>query len=89
VEVTLNPEIEKVVAEEVSSGRSNDPAEFLNRAVYHYLVARELGEEYTPEQIDALIGEGLDDVERGDVLDGEEAFRQLWAYAAGRRKKRG
>ena len=89
MEVRLNPEIERVLADEVRSGRSHDSAEFLNRAVYHYLVAREFGEEYTPEQIDTLIGEGLEDIERGDILDGEEAFRQLWAGAAERRKKRG
>ena len=32
---------------EVKSGRSADSSQFLNRAVYHYVVARDLGEEYT------------------------------------------
>jgi hypothetical protein len=43
------------------------------------------GEAYTPEEIDKMIAEGLDDIERGDTVDGEEAFRQLRALNAERR----
>ena len=84
--VTLKPEFEKVIKEEVESGRSAD--DFLNRAVYHYLVARDLGEDYRPEEIDRLIREGLDDIESGNTVDGEEAFRQLRAHSAERRRLR-
>jgi len=45
--VTLRPELEKLIEAEVKSGRSTDSSQFLNRAVYHYVVARDLGEEYT------------------------------------------
>ena len=83
--VTLKPELEKLIEDEVKSGRSSDPNEFLNRAVYHYVVARDLGEEYTPEEIDRMIADGLDDLERGDIIEGEEAFRRLRAYSAERR----
>ena len=75
--VTLNSELEKFIEDEVKCGRANDTNEFLNRAVYHYLLARDLGQEFTAEELDALIVEGLDDIERGEVVDGEEAFRQL------------
>jgi antitoxin ParD1/3/4 len=85
--VTLKPELEKLIDDEVKSGRSTDPNEFLNKAVYHYVVARNLGEEYTPQEIDRMIAEGLDDIERGDTLDGDEAFRQLRAYSAQRRRQ--
>ena len=88
--VTLNPELEKRIEDEVNSGRSAGPDEFLNRAVYHYLVARDLGEEYTPEEIDTIIAEGLDDLAklgRGDTVDGEDAFRQLRDYSAERRRR--
>ena len=86
--VTLKPELEKLVEDEVKSGRSTNPNEFLNKAVYHYVLARDLGEEYAPEEIDRLIADGLDDIERGDTVEGEEAFRQLRAYAAERRRNR-
>ena len=83
--VTLKPELERVIDAEVKSGRSTDSSEFLNRAVYHYLIARDLGEEYTAEEIDRAISEGLEDIDRGDTVDGEEAFRQLRAHSASRR----
>jgi len=86
--VILKPELETLIAAEVKAGRSSDPAEFLNKAVYHYVVARDLGQEYTPEEIDRLISEGLDDIDRGDTIDGEEAFRQLRAHSAERRRQR-
>ena len=86
--LSLTPELEKLIEDEVKSGRYADSGEFLNKAVYHYVIARELGEEYTPEEIESLIAEGLDDIDRGNVIDGEEAFRQLRAYSAERRQQR-
>jgi len=76
--VTIKPELETRIAGEVNAGRSADPGEFLNKAVYHYLVARDLGLEYTPEEMDAMISAGLDDIDRGDTVAGEEAFDQLF-----------
>jgi hypothetical protein len=46
------------------------------------MVARDLGQEYSPEEIDRMISEGLDDIALGDTIDGEEAFRQLRAESA-------
>lgn len=86
--VTLKPELEKLVEDEVKAGRSTDPNEFLNKAVYHYVLARDLGEEYTPEEIDRMIAEGLDNIERGDTVDGEDALRQPRAHSAERRRQR-
>ena len=87
--VILKPELEKLVEDEVKSGRSNDPNEFLNKAVYHYVLARDLGEEYAPEEIDRMIAEGLSDIDRGDTVDGDDAFRQLQTHSADRRRQRG
>jgi hypothetical protein len=52
LKVTLKPEIEKCVAEEVEAGRVTNPDEFLDKAVYHYLIARDLGEDYTREEVE-------------------------------------
>lgn len=52
-------------------------------------MARDLGEEHTPQDIDRMIADGLDEIERGDTVEGEEAFRQLRAYCAERRRQRG
>ena len=83
--VTLKPELEKVVAAEVDSGRALNSDEFLNRAVYHYTLARDLGEDYGAEELDEMIASGLRDIDNGDVVDGDEAFRQLRAGLAQRR----
>ena len=88
MDVTLKPELETLIAAEVKAGRAADPGEFLNKAVYHYVLARDLGQEYAPEEIDRLICEGLDDIERADTIDGEEAFRQLRALSAERRRQK-
>ena len=37
---------------------------------------------HSPEEIDRLICEGLDDIDRGDPIDGEDALRQLRAKSA-------
>ncbi len=87
MDVTLKPELETLIAAEVKAGRASDPGEFLNKAVYHYVLARDLGQEYAPEEIDRMIREGLDDIERADTIDGEEAFRQLRALSAERRRQ--
>jgi len=88
MDVTLKPELENLIAAEVKAGRSSDPNEFLNKAVYHYVIARDLGQAHSPEEIDRLIAEGLDDIERGDTVEGEEAFRQLRAHSVERRQRR-
>jgi hypothetical protein len=88
MKVNLKPELETLIAAEVKAGRSSDPGEFLNKAVYHYVVARDLGQEYTLEEIDRMISEGLDDIDRGNTIEGKEAFRQLRAFSAERRSQR-
>jgi hypothetical protein len=35
-----------------------------------------------------MIAEGLDDIERNDTVEGEEAFNQLRAYSSERRRQR-
>ena len=86
--VTLRPELEKLIDDEMKSGRSTDLNEFLNRAVYHYVLARGLGQDYSPEEMDKMIAEGLDEIEAGHTIDGDEAFRQLRAYSAEHRQQR-
>ena len=88
MDVTLRPELQKLIDDEVKSGRSADPSDFLNKAVYHFVLARDLGQDFTQAELDQMIAEGLDDIQRGDTIDGEEAFLQLRAYATERRRQR-
>ena len=75
--VTLKPELAQLAEEDIGSGRAVDVDDFLNKAVSHYVAARGIAETYTPEELDVLIAEGLQDVANGKMIDGEEAFRQL------------
>lgn len=77
MDVALKPEIEEFIENEVRTGRSSDTGEFLDKAVYHYIVARELGEEYTREEIEERIACGREQIERGETVDGDEFFEQL------------
>jgi antitoxin ParD1/3/4 len=88
VDVRLKPELERLIQDEVKSGRSRDPNEFLNKAVYHYVLARDLGEDYNSEEIDQMIDAGLDDIERGDTIEGDEALRRVKAYGSECRRLR-
>lgn len=83
--MTLKPELEKLIADEVHSGRASDAGEFLNRAVYHYALARDLGEDYSSEAFDEMIAAGLRDIDSGELIDGEEASRHLRALNSQRR----
>jgi antitoxin ParD1/3/4 len=88
MDFTVNPELQKLIEEEVKSGRSTNPDEFLDKAIYHYVIARDLGEDYTRDEVEEKIARALAQVERGETVDGEEAFRQLRAYSAERRQHR-
>ena len=87
MEIALNPELEKRMDAEVEAGRAASPDDFINKAVYHFIVARDLGQEFDFDQVDALIAEGLDELERGEAIDGETAFRLLRAHSANRRSQ--
>jgi len=52
LKVTLKPEIEKLIAKEVGAGHFRNPDKFLDKAVYHYLIARDLGEDYTRKEVE-------------------------------------
>ena len=86
--VTLKPELEKLIDEDVKAGRVAGTSEFINRAVYHYALARDLGEDYSAEELDEMISEGLQDIERGDTIEGGEAFRYLRSLNEQRRRAR-
>jgi Arc/MetJ-type ribon-helix-helix transcriptional regulator len=87
--VTINPDLLKIIEDEVESGRSNGVDDFLDKAVHHYLVSRAFEESYTPEEIREKIIRGLGQLDRGEGFPAEEAFRRLRVHAAEQRRKLG
>jgi len=88
MKVAVTPDLEKLIASEVQTGRFGNAEEFLKAAVEHYLIARDLGETYTREEIEQKIERGLAEIERGETVDGDDAFAQFRALSAARRQKR-
>jgi Arc/MetJ-type ribon-helix-helix transcriptional regulator len=77
MDVKLDAETEKLVKQEIETGRFPDAAALVGTALQHYLIAREFGEEYTREEIDRKIARGLAQLEEGESVDGEAFFEQL------------
>jgi Arc/MetJ-type ribon-helix-helix transcriptional regulator len=86
--ITLNPEVQKLIDDEVKSGRYSDPAEFLNIAVQQFVTARDQGQEFSPEEVDKLVAEGLEDLDENGGIDGEDFFRQMAAHSDAVRQAR-
>jgi antitoxin ParD1/3/4 len=87
--VTLDPGTEKLVQEEIDSGRFRDPNELIGTALKHFLIARELGEEYTQQEIEQKISRGLGQLQRGEGVDGDEFFNKLHLRGEELRRQRG
>jgi antitoxin ParD1/3/4 len=75
--VELDQETAWLIAEELKAGRCHSAQEFISRAVKHFVISRELGEEYTAEEIDEKIDRGIASLDRGEGVDGEQFLDTL------------
>ncbi len=75
----LSPDRERRLRAQVDAGRFASLDAALEEAVDRLLDADPRSE------LNRLVQEGVDDIANGDVIDGEEAFRQLRAESARRR----
>ena len=60
MQITISPELQELIDAEVRSGNFGTPDEFLRAAVRQFMIARDLDELYSAEEIDAKIRRGLD-----------------------------
>ncbi|HMD31906.1 MAG TPA: hypothetical protein VKG84_08340 [Candidatus Acidoferrales bacterium] len=77
MQIKPDPDTEKLIEKELEEGRFPDASSLVGVALKHFLIARELGEEYTREQIGAKVDRGLAELEAGEGLDGEAFFEGL------------
>jgi antitoxin ParD1/3/4 len=76
MKIDLDIETQRLINQEIQSGRFHDVGALVGAAVRHFLITREdLG--YTREQIDAMIAGAIASLERGEGIDGEEFFAEL------------
>ena len=86
--IDLDTETQRLIDQEIRSGRFRDAAALVGAAVRHFLITREdLG--CTREQIDAMIDEAIASLERGEGVDGEEFFAELERQERDLRRQRG
>jgi Arc/MetJ-type ribon-helix-helix transcriptional regulator len=75
--IELDQETERLITEEIQNGGSQNARDFIRRAIKHFVIARELGEEYTPDEIEAKIARGITSLENGEGVDGEQFLDSL------------
>ncbi|MBR0555356.1 type II toxin-antitoxin system ParD family antitoxin [Ciceribacter sp. L1K23] len=73
IRVALSDEMRDIVEDALSSGDFKSAEDVVSAALTQWQAERLLAN-FTPEELDVLIQEGLDS---GDPIDGEEAFRRI------------
>ena len=74
--ISLTPDLEHFVSSRVSSGRNRSISEVIAEGL-RLLARQEVGSESSLAILRAKIAVGLEQAERGELLDGEEVFREL------------
>lgn len=74
--VSLTPELEALVSRWVASGRYQSASEVIRQGL-RLLQEQELSREAALDRLRNQINLGLDQAERGELLDGEEVFEEL------------
>lgn len=85
--VSLTPELEKLVHEKVKTGRYNSASEVVREAL-RLLEDHDQLRALHVEEVRKKIAEGLDALDRGQGIDGEEAVDQLRKKSEARRRKK-
>lgn len=74
--VSLSPELERLIEEKVNSGMYNSASEVI-RAGLRLLQEQDELRKIRLLELTREVQKGLDQLERGEVVDGEEVFREL------------
>jgi antitoxin ParD1/3/4 len=82
--VSLKPDVQKLIDDRVNSGKYSSPEEVVEAAVLALDQLENLGD-FEAGELDLLLAEGEQCIERDGTLDGEEAFRRRTQRRAERR----
>jgi antitoxin ParD1/3/4 len=82
--VSLKPDVQKLIDERVNSGKYSSSEEVLEAAVLALDQLENFGD-FEPGELDRLLADGEESIERDGTLDGEEAFRRRTQRRAQRR----
>jgi antitoxin ParD1/3/4 len=76
VNVSLTPELEKLVQAKIESGRYSSASEVVEEAL-RLLEQREIDREIDLQALRARMDEGLASLDRGEWVDGEEFMQRM------------
>jgi antitoxin ParD1/3/4 len=85
--VSLTPELEKLVQEKVKTGRYNSASEVVREAL-RLLEEQDQLRALRLEEVRKKIAEGLEALDRGEGMDGEEAIARLRKKSKARRREK-
>lgn len=74
--VSLSPELEQLIEAKVKSGMYNSASEVI-RAGLRLLQEQDELRQIRLHELKHEVREGLDEIERGEVVDGDEVFQEL------------
>ena len=83
--VNLTPELEKLIRDKVKSGLYNNQSEVVREALRLLAQQDELRQAHLAKLRDAL-AEGLQQADRGELLNGDEVVREMRAFLSARRR---
>ncbi len=75
MDIKLTPEAELLVTNLVAGGRFGTPAEAVNRALELFLDPPEVHRRH--DELKALIQEGIESADRGELYDADEVFDEI------------
>jgi antitoxin ParD1/3/4 len=82
--VSLTPELEQFVQSRVASGRYQTASEVIREGL-RLLEEREQAREAAIEELRARIRRGIEQADRGELLDGDAVFEEIRQLSARRR----
>lgn len=74
--VSLSPELEQLIEAKVKSGMYNSASEVI-RAGLRLLQEQDELRQIRLRELKREVQKGLDEIERGEVVDGDEVFQEL------------
>jgi putative addiction module CopG family antidote len=75
MQIQLDPDIESIVNQWITSGDYASPGEFVNKSLRLFLDPAELHRRH--DELKALIREGVESAQRGELYDADEVFEDV------------
>jgi antitoxin ParD1/3/4 len=84
--ISLSRKMQQFVQQKLQEGEYDSPDEVIEAGLAS-LEQQQRHTDFAPGELERLLAQGEADIERGDVYDGEEVFRELDQLSAARRKE--